>query len=143
MSCLSECIAKVLFGARLSKRTSTVLFTQTRHEPKSLLFEATKYLFDYHGFVPFVGPAISYENLSFEESFEGIKTADVIDNKLGYALSFGWDIRPNRIQSWTLRTNLRWYPNLFLAVEPDSKLAFDNLEFNFIQLIVYPKRAFL
>jgi hypothetical protein len=31
---LGECIAKVLFGARLSKRTSTVLFTQTLHEPK-------------------------------------------------------------------------------------------------------------
>jgi hypothetical protein len=30
---LSECIAKVRFGARLSKRTSTVLFTQTKHEP--------------------------------------------------------------------------------------------------------------
>ena len=107
---------------------------------KSLLFEATKYLFDYHGFVPFVGPTISYENLSFKEDFEEQRTFDVKDNKLGYGLTFGWDIRPNRIQSWILRTNLRWYPNLFLEVEPNSKVSFDNLEFNFIQLIIYPDR---
>lgn len=107
---------------------------------KSFLFEATKYLFDYHGFVPFVGPTFSYENLSFKEDFEGQKTFDINDKKLGYGLTFGWDIRPNRIQSWILRTNLRWYPNLFLEVEPSSKVSFDNLEFNFIQLIIYPNR---
>ena len=107
---------------------------------KSFLFEATKYLFDYHGFAPFLGPTISYENLSFNEIFEGQPNLNVSDNKFGYGLTFGWDIRPNRIQSWILRTNLRWYPNLFLEVEPNSKVSFDNLEFNFIQLIIYPNR---
>lgn len=107
---------------------------------KSVLFEATKYLFDYHGFVPFIGPTISYENLSFKESFEGSKTYDIVEDKLGYGLTFGWDIRPNRIQNWILRTNLRWYPNLFIEVEPNTKVSFDNLEFNFIQLIIYPNR---
>lgn len=107
---------------------------------KSVLFEATKYLFDYHGFVPFLGPAISYESLSFKEDFEGSKTFDVKDNKLGYGLTFGWDIRPNRIQSWILRTNLRWYPNLFIEIEPNANVSFDNVEFNFIQLIIYPNR---
>ena len=67
-------------------------------------------------------------------------TFDVEDRKMGYGLTFGWDIRPNRIQSWILRTNLRWYPNLFLEVESNSKVSFDNLEFNFIQLIIYPNR---
>lgn len=107
---------------------------------KSFLFEVIKYLFDYHGFVPFIGPTISYENLSFKENFEGQRTFDVKDRKFGYGLTFGWDIRPNRIQSWLLRTNLRWYPNLFLEVEPNTKVSFDNLEFNFIQLIIYPNR---
>lgn len=107
---------------------------------KSFLFEVTKYLFDYHGFVPFVGPTISYENLSFVENFEGQQSFDIKEQKLGYGLTFGWDIRPNRVQSWLLRTNLRWYPNLFLEVEPNSKVSFDNLEFNFIQLIIYPNR---
>lgn len=107
---------------------------------KSFLFEATKYLFDYHGFVPFIGPTISYENLSFKENFEGQKTFDVEDRKFAYGLTFGWDIRPNRIQSWILRTNLRYYPNLFLEIEPNKKVSFDNLEFNFIQMIIYPNR---
>ena len=107
---------------------------------KSILFEVTKSLFDYHGFVPFIGPVISYENLSFKESFEGTKTVDLKGNKLGYGLTLGWDIRPNRIQSWVLRTNLRWYPNLDLDVDQNSKISFDNLEFNFIQLIIYPNR---
>lgn len=107
---------------------------------RSMLLEVTKYLFDYHGFVPFVGPAVSYENLSFVEFFERQKTVEVEKDKVAYGLTFGWDIRPNRIQSWILRTNLRWYPNLFLEIEPDSKVSFDNLEFNFIQLIIYPNR---
>lgn len=107
---------------------------------KSVVIEATKYLFDYHGFVPFIGPALSYENLSFAESFEGTTTLDLNENKLGYGLTFGWDIRPNRIQSWILRTNLRWFPNLSLAATPNSIISFDNIEFNFIQLVIYPNR---
>ena len=107
---------------------------------KSTLFEVTKTLFDYHGFVPFVGPAVSYENLDFIESFEDVITSDIGENKFAYGFTFGWDIRPNRIQSWILRTNLRWYPNLHLEIEPNSKIFFDNLEFNFIQLIIYPNR---
>lgn len=108
----------------------------------SFLFEATKYLFDFHGFVPFVGPSISYEHLSFQEDFEGQQTINAEQRKRGYGLTFGWDIRPNRIQTWILRTNLRWNPKLLLEVEPGANVAFDNLEFNFIQLIVYPGRMF-
>ena len=107
---------------------------------KSILLEATKYLFDFHGFVPFLGPNVSYENITFKETFEAQKIVNIEDNKFGYGVTFGWDIRPNRIISWILRTNLRWYPNLFLEAEPNSKISFDNLEFNFIQLIVYPNR---
>lgn len=107
---------------------------------QSLLLEATKFLFDYHGFVPFVGPAISFEKLSFIEDFEGNRTQDKQKEKFGYGLTFGWDIRPNRIQTWILRTNLRWFPNLSLEAEPGLNISFDNLEFNFIQLIIYPSR---
>lgn len=106
---------------------------------KSFLIEATKYLFDYKGFAPFIGPALSYEKLTFQESFEGINTVNENDKKLGYGLTFGWDIRPNRIQNFILRTNLRWYPNLTLDVN-NTSISFNNLEFNFIQLIIYPNR---
>jgi hypothetical protein len=130
----------IAVGYRGYDASTTTYGTIQQLNRKSLLFEATKYLFDYHGFVPFIGPVVSYENLYFNESFEGTKTVDVEDDKLGYGLTFGWDIRPNRIQSWILRTNLRWHPNLFLEVDQHSKISFDNLEFNFIQLIIYPNR---
>lgn len=121
--------------------TTTDTYGASQHlNRRSLLFETTKFLFDYHGFVPFIGPTISYENLSFKEDFEGQMTFDIGQQKFGYGLTFGWDIRPNRIQSLILRTNLRWYPNLFLQVEPNANVSFDNLEFNFIQLIIYLNR---
>ena len=107
---------------------------------RSIGLELTKYLFDYHGFVPFVGPIISYEMLQFEERGEGHITHSQ-QNMFGYGLTFGWDIRPNRIQSWILRTNLRLYPDLGIAADR-KQVAFSNVEFNFIQLIIYPDRFF-
>jgi len=121
--------------------TSTNAYgTVQQLQRKSLVFEATKFLLDYHGFVPFVGPAISYEKLNFKESFEGQLTNDLSQNKLGYGITFGWDIRPTRLINWILRTNLRWFPNLNLEVEKGKLISFDTIEFNFIQLIIYPNR---
>jgi outer membrane protein W len=109
---------------------------------KSLTLEAFKFVGDFHGFSPFVGANINYENLSVTEkdreaapkaySFKGFKPG----------LTFGWDIRPDRLQSWTLRTNMRWTPNLNVKMGDGSKNALDQLEFNFIQLVVYPERLF-
>ncbi len=107
---------------------------------RSMALEATKYIGDYPGFAAFVGPAISYESLLFEETFENQQTQDLTDNKFAYGLTFGWDIRPNRLQTWILRTNLRWFPNLELDIDNNSSISFDNIEFNFIQFILYPGR---
>lgn len=109
---------------------------------RSFVFEVTKMLGDYHGFVPFIGPAISYERLSFQEAFEGNLTQDITEKKLSYGITFGWDIRPDRLQFFILRTNLRWFPSLYLDLENDQRISFNNLEFNFIQLILYPERIF-
>jgi len=107
---------------------------------QSLGFEITKYLFDFHGFDPFVGPVLSAEKLRFKESFEDDLTQDFMEDKLAVGITFGWDIRPNRIQTYLLRTNLRWYPSLGVDVENRGKVSFSNIEFNFIQLVVYPGR---
>jgi hypothetical protein len=109
---------------------------------RSVGLEVTKFLFDYHGFVPFVGPVVSYEQLSFQESLSGVPGLSEESDQLGYGVTFGWDIRPNRIQSFILRTNLRYWPNLPLQVTPENNYNFSNIEFNFIQLIVYPGRMF-
>lgn len=103
----------------------------------SLALEAYKFLMDYHGFAAFVGPALSYEWLAVQEPtetkmYDGIKPG----------ITFGWDIRPNRLQGIVLRTSLRYFPNLSVAMADGKKVAFDGLEFNFIQVVIYPKRLF-
>jgi hypothetical protein len=52
----------------------------------------------------------------------------------------GWDIRPVRTEWWLLRTKLRYSPKLELEVTPGQSVAFDHLEFNFIQFVMYPGR---
>lgn len=108
----------------------------------SLGFEIVKFIADYHGFVPFIGPIVSLEKLQFKEFSGGTSVLDETSDQLGYGLTFGWDIRPNRIQSWLLRTNLRWYPSINLTLSNGTNISFDTVEFNFIQLVVYPNRMF-
>jgi len=107
---------------------------------QSIGFEITKMFGDYHGFVPYAGPIVSLEKLSLNETYGGETVHDISDNKVAMGLTFGWDIRPNRIQSFLLRTNLRWYPQLNLEVTEGKMISFNALEFNFIQLVYYPGR---
>ncbi|MEZ4826163.1 MAG: hypothetical protein R3C61_07690 [Bacteroidia bacterium] len=110
---------------------------------QSFAFEVTKYLFDYHGFAPFAGPVVSFENLTFAEKYTTGAVKEIQDQLPGYGLTFGWDIRPNRLQAFLLRTNLRYFPRLVLKENPgEYDVSFRNIEFNFIQLIVYPGRMF-
>jgi len=53
-------------------------------------------------------------------------------------ITFGWDIRPNQLQGFILRTNLRYTPTDNIGEE--GGVSFSQLEFNFIQLVVYPGR---
>ena len=107
---------------------------------KSLNLEAYKYLFDYHGFVPYVGIGLGFENISVTESDQGRSLSPTTHNKLSPNITFGWDIRPSvKGDWWILRTNLRYFP--FLTIERQSKkLSFQHLEFNFIQFVFYPQR---
>ena len=55
-------------------------------------------------------------------------------------LIFGWDIRPFRNSVILLRTNLRYYPSTTLDATSSESFAFDQLEFNFIEAVIYPER---
>ncbi|MEL6534464.1 MAG: hypothetical protein AAFQ98_03580 [Bacteroidota bacterium] len=114
--------------------------TQQGQRRRSLALEVTKYLGDYHGFAPFVGPALSWENLRFQEVHEEEFTWNYTRNRLGYGLTFGWDIRPTRMETFLLRTNLRWFPFLSLPLPDAEAVSFHGIEFNFIQLILFPNR---
>jgi len=107
---------------------------------KAITFEAFKFLSDYHGFAFFVGPAISYEILNSKLSFQSNTLAEGYYKGIKPGISFGWDIRPNRIQSFLLRTNLRYFPNLNIRMTNGKTVSLDNLEFNFIQLVIFPER---
>lgn len=114
-------------------------FTQSISR-SALTLEAYKFLFDYHGFVPFIGPSISYGQIQLMESNEQ-EITDLSTIQWNPGITFGWDIRPNNVQHWILRTNLRYTP-IRWNVEENRQLVFDQLEFNFIQLIIYPQRWF-
>lgn len=108
----------------------------------SLSLEAYKFLFDYHGFAPFLGVGASQEWVRLEEeSMQG----NIFANESSYqfirpTIIFGWDIRPSRkADIWLLRTNLRYTPGLEVDVL-DKKLSLEYLEFNFIQFVIYPQR---
>lgn len=126
---------------RAYKSSSRAYGTAQAVQRRSFGIEATKYIGDYHGFAPFVGPTISSERLLFKEGEKGVLVQDLSENKLSYGVTFGWDIRPNRLQWFLLRTNLRWFPSLNVSVNEQASISFDNIEFNFIQFIFFPNRV--
>ncbi len=106
---------------------------------QSLTLEAFKFLFDYKGFLPFVGVGVGKDNLRFLEQDLGKTTVDVSASKVSTSFIFGWDIRYHRNYWLMLRTNMRYYPSLSIN-SPVGKIKFNQLELNFIQAVVYPQR---
>lgn len=109
---------------------------------RSLALEAYKFFADYHGFAPFAGPALSYETLEVNEKDLTLPWKHNDWQGLKPGITAGWDIRPNRLQSWYLRTNIRWFPNLDVKMYSGKNVSLDQLEINFIQLVVFPGRLF-
>jgi len=124
---------------RTNSIKNTAYGTTQKLRRTSAALEVHKQLFDYHGFVPFVGICGSYEWLNFKQT-KADTILDVKQNQIAPGVVFGWDILPDKLQGITLRTNLRYFPNLSLTAEGNKKVFFDQLEFNFIQLVIYPKR---
>ena len=116
-----------------------VFDTEQIYHRTSLGLEAYKFLFDYQGFVPFIGPIVSYDWNKMNVSISDIDDVSHSEEKLKYGVVFGWDIRQDKIQWLILRTNLRWYPNYNLNINGTSN-RFDQLEFNIIQAVFYPSR---
>jgi len=111
-----------------------------RLKRNSFGLEAYKFLFDYHGFAPFLGGGLLYEDIRLIEIDNGVNLTNDRFTLTTPSLLFGWDIRPGRrADIWLLRTNLRYSP--FLELEKNSKkISLQHLEFNFIQAIIYPQR---
>jgi outer membrane protein W len=106
---------------------------------ESLTLEFNKFLFDYQGFVPYLGIGISYEQLEFTENQQGTVSITEEANLWRPVFVFGWDILPTKLEYMTLRTNLRYTPNLNIDLNGYS-IPNSQLEFNIIQLVFYPQR---
>ncbi|MEO0898374.1 MAG: hypothetical protein AAFY71_18315 [Bacteroidota bacterium] len=106
---------------------------------RSFTLEGYKYLFDYHGFVPFVGINGNLEFWRLQEGEDGELVNEQFETKVVPGITFGWDIRPDDIQGFILRTNLRYTPYKF-DTAGDTFIRLHQLEFNFIQLVIYPGR---
>lgn len=102
-----------------------------RTQRQSIGLESVKFLFNYLGFVPFVGPVVSYESLS-----TSVNGTNYNESQWAFGVTFGWDIRVTRTGSSLLRTNLRYYPDLQMNIQGE-KMMFDHLEFNFIQWVYF------
>ncbi|MCB0640174.1 MAG: hypothetical protein KDC44_00980 [Phaeodactylibacter sp.] len=108
---------------------------------QALSLEVYKFLWDYNGFVPFAGLSLSGERWA-----TGLFAGDVQQGEtqrsqlLSPGLIFGWDILASPLETWILRTNLRYYPFQNIKEVDGSKVRVDQFEFNFIQLVIYPNR---
>ncbi len=110
---------------------------------QSVALEGFKFLLDYNGFVPFLGLSLSYDRWAMGD-FEGsIQVGEVARTEgIQPGLIFGWDILPSPLETWVLRTNLRYYPKLEINSVTGGKARVDQLEFNFIQMVFYPQRMY-
>lgn len=131
------------FDIRLAHRhvvaDHTAYGLSQRLSRRSVSLEVYKYLLDYHGFVPFLGLSLAREQLDVRESDNGALVTNQHERRYSPGLVFGWDIRPIRYESILLRTNLRYSPFLKTRVNGQT-LSFQQLEFNFIQAVIYPQR---
>lgn len=108
---------------------------------ESIALEALFFFWDYNGFVPFIGPSISYERWAAGEFENDIQVGETRRTRMiSPGIIFGWDILSSPIETWVLRTNLRYYPFQKIEDLEGKRSRVDQFEFNFIELVFYPSR---
>lgn len=112
-----------------------------RHRQRHIALEAFKFLFDFHGFVPFAGIGAGAVNYTFSARDHDILLLEKERWLPAAALVVGWDIRPTDVEWFILRTTLRYLPPPRLS-SLDLRVTASQLEINFIQLVFYPERFF-
>ncbi len=126
---------------RQNKREILAYGTDIGMYRKSLLLSVHRQLFDYQGFVPYLGVGAGYDWLKYQESSLQDSAIELKEGQFSFAIVAGWDILPDKLQFMTLRTNLRYFPQLSIKnISENNHINFSQIEFNFIQLVFYPGR---
>jgi hypothetical protein len=108
---------------------------------EALSLEVFHFLLDYNGFVPFLGLSLSAERWASGLFEEDVQQGETVRTQLfSPGIIFGWDILASPLETWVLRTNLRYYPFQEINDINDTQSRVDQFEFNFIQLVIYPNR---
>lgn len=108
---------------------------------QSLALEAIKFVWDYNGFVPFVGVSLGADRWASGIFVNDVQQGETArSSMLSPGIIFGWDIVPSPIETWVLRTNLRYYPDQRINDFQGKTSRVDQFEFNFIQFVCYPNR---
>lgn len=107
---------------------------------KALTFEICKFICDYNGFDPYIGPAVSYEWLNVIEINQSGITSNQKYEGVKPGITFGWEIRPTKMMFLYLRSNLRYFPNLKVKMNDSKNVYLDQLEFDFFQVVFFPQR---
>ena len=124
-----------------SRSVSYQLEHVVRREALSL--EVFRFLLDYNGFVPFLGLSLSAERWASGLFVDDMQQGETARSRIfSPGLIFGWDIVASPVDTWVLRTNLRYYPFQKINDMSNTRSRVDQFEFNFIQLVIYPNRMF-
>jgi hypothetical protein len=123
-------------AARFMSHSIKAFNTEVGVSRSSIALETHHFLFNYRGFVPFFGPSLNVEHLTFNQDGQ----LKLQNTKLALGIVLGWDINLSDVETSLLRTNLRYMPGLHLLVEGE-KMMYDYLEFNFIQYVYFFNRA--
>lgn len=108
---------------------------------ESIALEGIKFFWNYKGFVPFIGPSISFERWALGEFINDQQLGNTKQSRMfSPGILFGWDIVASPLETWVLRTNLRYYPFQKINDLNGGRTRVDQFEFNFIQLVLYPNR---
>lgn len=131
--------AAIRLSYRRHKQAETAFDYSYSLKKQSVALEAFKFLFDFHGFVPFVGPFAARDYYHLNEKDAQRTVSDHKEESWSYGLVFGWDIRLSEMDFFILRTNLRYNPKVNLK-QSGFTYTSKSIEFNFIQLVFYPER---
>ena len=109
--------------------------TKAEYKRTSFALEYMHTLFNYQGFIPYIGPSLAFDKLNFKLVDKQKLIVNKSKNKVFFGINTGWDIIPKKGANWFLRTNLRYYKSISLDLGKGRNVNFPNFEFNFIQFI--------